>query len=69
VRRRIREVIRDLTDPRRATDQARDEIERLHVEHAALKVRLAKIEALTAPEKRARVPPKPRGRKVKRAKA
>jgi aminopeptidase N len=69
VRRRIREVIRDLTDPRRAADQARDEIERLHVEYAALKVRLAKIEALTAPEKRPRMPPKPRRRKVKRAKA
>jgi aminopeptidase N len=47
-RRRIREVLRDLTEPRRAADQARDEIERLQAEHAALKVRLAKIEALGA---------------------
>jgi aminopeptidase N len=48
VRRRLREVIRDLAEPRRDADQARDDIEKLQAEHAALKLRLAKIEALHA---------------------
>ncbi len=45
VRRRIREVTRDLTEPRRAADQLREEIERLQVEHSGLKARLARLEA------------------------
>jgi|HubBroStandDraft_1064217.scaffolds.fasta_scaffold07179_2 aminopeptidase N len=55
VRRRVREVMRDLTEPRRANDPARDEIERLQGEHAALKVRLAKIETLVS----GKAPPAP----------
>jgi aminopeptidase N len=47
VRRRIREVLRDLTEPRRAGDPLRDELEKLKAEHAELKLRLAKIEART----------------------
>jgi aminopeptidase N len=44
VRRRIREVIRDLTEPRRASDPLREEVEKLQAEHADLKMRLSKIE-------------------------
>jgi aminopeptidase N len=45
VRRRIREVIRDLAEPRRASDHLRDEVEKLRAEQADLKTRLAKLEA------------------------
>jgi aminopeptidase N len=45
VRRRIREVLRDLAEPRRATEAVREELEKLQGEHADLKVRLAKVEA------------------------
>jgi aminopeptidase N len=45
VRRRIREVMRDLAEPRRAADQLREEFEKLQGEHAELKLRMAKIEA------------------------
>jgi aminopeptidase N len=59
VRRRVREVMRDLTEPRRASDPARDEIERLQVEQAALKVRLAKLETIVS----GNAPPVPPRRK------
>jgi aminopeptidase N len=45
VRRRIREVLRDLAEPRRAADQLREELDKLQAEHGELKTRLAKIEA------------------------
>jgi aminopeptidase N len=45
VRRRIREVMRDLGEPRRAADQLREELEKLQSEHQELKTRLAKLEA------------------------
>jgi aminopeptidase N len=45
VRRRIREVMRDLGEPRRASDQLREELDKLQTEHAELKARLAKLEA------------------------
>jgi aminopeptidase N len=45
VRRRIREVLRDLAEPKRAADALRDEIEKLHNEHGEMKTRLAKLEA------------------------
>jgi aminopeptidase N len=45
VRRRIREVMRDLGEPRRAAEQVREELEKLQSEHADLKTRLAKLEA------------------------
>jgi aminopeptidase N len=45
VRRRIREVMRDLAEPKRATEQLRDELEKLQSEHLELKTRLAKLEA------------------------
>jgi aminopeptidase N len=44
VRRRIREILRDLSEPRRAADALRDDLEKLQTEHADLKVRLAKLE-------------------------
>jgi aminopeptidase N len=45
VRRRIREVLRDLAEPRRAAEAVREELEKLQGDHADLKVRLAKVEA------------------------
>jgi aminopeptidase N len=45
VRRRIREALRDLTEPRRATEPLRDDLEKMKAEHGELKARLAKLEA------------------------
>jgi aminopeptidase N len=45
VRRRIREVLRDLAEPKRATDQIRDELEKLQGDHSELRARMAKLEA------------------------
>ena len=45
VRRRIREVVRDIGEPRRAADQLREELDKLQGEHLDLKSRLAKLEA------------------------
>jgi aminopeptidase N len=45
VRRRIREVVRDLGEPKRAADSLREELEKLQSEHLDLKARLAKLEA------------------------
>ena len=45
VRRRIREVLRDLGEPKRAADTLREELDKLQGEHAELKTRLAKLEA------------------------
>ena len=45
VRRRIREVLRDLAEPKRAADQLREELDKLLSQHAELLARLAKIEA------------------------
>jgi aminopeptidase N len=59
VRRRIREVLRDLTEPRRGADQVREELDKLQVEHAELKSRLAKIEARITAEPAKAPPPSP----------
>jgi aminopeptidase N len=45
VKRRIRETLRDLAEPKRPTEALRDEIDRLQTEHAELKSRLSKLEA------------------------
>jgi aminopeptidase N len=45
VRRRIREVLRELAEPKRVNEQLRDELERLEGDHAELRSRLAKLEA------------------------
>jgi aminopeptidase N len=45
VRRRIREVLRELGDSKRATDAVRDELEKLQDSHVELKTRLVKLEA------------------------
>lgn len=45
VRRRIREAMRDLTEPKRGVDQMREELEKLQTEHSDLKARLAQVEA------------------------
>jgi aminopeptidase N len=76
VRRRIREVIRDLAEPKRAIEPLRDDLERLQSEHGELKARLAKLEAhfgeATAPRPKGRErvargkvkSKKPKGRKA-----
>jgi aminopeptidase N len=45
VRRRIREVVRDLGEPKRPADALREDLDRLQGEHQELKTRLAKLEA------------------------
>jgi aminopeptidase N len=52
VRRRIREVLRDLGGAgKRESDRLKDELESLRSEHSELKSRLGKLEALIAPPK------------------
>jgi aminopeptidase N len=51
VRRRIREVLRDLTEPKRATEPLREELEKLLGEHGELKARMAKLEARLSEQK------------------
>jgi aminopeptidase N len=61
VRRRIREVLRDLGGAgKRESDRLRDELEALRGEHAELKARVGKIEAIVSPPPKAQ---KARGRK------
>jgi aminopeptidase N len=45
VRRRIRETLRDLAEPKRGVEPLREELEKLQGEHNELKARLAKLEA------------------------
>jgi aminopeptidase N len=45
VRRRIREVMRDIAEPKRVADGLREELDKLQAEHVDLKGRLAKLEA------------------------
>jgi aminopeptidase N len=45
VRRRIRETLRDLAEPKRATEGLREELEKLQSEHAEVRLRLTKLEA------------------------
>jgi len=68
VRRRVREVLRDLAEPRHAADPQRDDIEKLQAEHATMKLRLSKIEALSA-QKRPKSASARRAGKPKRGKA
>ncbi|MDP9149976.1 MAG: HEAT repeat domain-containing protein [Myxococcota bacterium] len=63
VRRRIREVTRDLAEPRRGLDVWREEIERLQNDHADLKARLAKLEARASENPMAGAPPQANGNK------
>jgi aminopeptidase N len=68
VRRRIREVVRDLGEPRRAADQLRDDLEKLQTEHHELKARLAKIEARFGEEGAEKAPKKPPAKSNERTK-
>jgi aminopeptidase N len=53
VRRRIREALRDLGgESKRATEQLREELEKLRTDQAELKARLSKIEARSAAAKK-----------------
>jgi aminopeptidase N len=45
VRRRIREVVRDLGSEKKIGDQLKEDVEKLGAEHAELRARLAKLEA------------------------
>jgi len=72
VRRRIREVVRDLGEPKRAADALRDDLEKLQGEHQELKSRLTKLEARLdgpppASRGKARPAPHSRPKKGKRA--
>ncbi|MBX3189287.1 MAG: HEAT repeat domain-containing protein [Labilithrix sp.] len=49
VRRRIREVVRDLGSERKQTDQLKDDVEKLQTEQLELKARLSKLEASGKP--------------------
>jgi aminopeptidase N len=70
VRRRIREVVRDLAEPKRAIEPLREELEKLQSEHGELKARLAKLEAHLddAPGGKRRVAGKPKKRRQKKRK-
>ena len=52
VRRRIREVVRDLGGERKQTEQLKEDVEKLQTEHQELKTRLSRVEA----EREARKP-------------
>ncbi len=67
VRRRIREALRDLSEPRRGIDAWRDELERVLSEQTELKARLAKLEARVSDGGTTAAPPSVRAR-AKRAK-
>jgi len=45
VRRRIREVVRDLGEPKRPADALREELDKLQTDHQELKARLSRLEA------------------------
>ena len=49
VRRRIREVVRDLGGEKKQTDQLKEDVEKLQTEHLELKARLSRVEARVAP--------------------
>ena len=49
VRRRIREVVRDLGGEKKQTDQLKEDVEKLQNEHQELRARLSRIEARVAP--------------------
>lgn len=53
VRRRIREAMRDLAEPKRGVDQMREELDKLQNEHSDLKARLAQVEARVVAERAA----------------
>ncbi|HSO34488.1 MAG TPA: M1 family aminopeptidase [Labilithrix sp.] len=69
VRRRIREVVRDLGGEKKQTDQLKEDVERLQTEHLELKARLSRIEAGVAPKKEAAPPEKGTTRRPKVAAA
>ena len=61
VRRRIKEVVRDLGGERKQTEQLKDDVEKLRTEHLDLKTRLSRMEARLkdpASAKKVSAPPK-----------
>jgi aminopeptidase N len=62
VRRRIRETLRDLTEPRRAPDAIREELEKLQGEHSDLKARLVTLEARLGGSSESKRPAKTRSK-------
>ncbi|MFO0756531.1 MAG: M1 family aminopeptidase [Byssovorax sp.] len=69
VRRRIREVLRDLGGAgKRETDRLKDELEALRTEHSELKARLGKLEALVSPPEEKSEKSTKAGAKVSKAK-
>jgi aminopeptidase N len=69
VKRRLRETLRDLGgESKKATDQMKDELEKLQTEHAALKARVAQLEARAAATKPEEPKPKAKPARTKRRK-
>jgi len=69
VRRRIREVVRDIGEPKKMADGLRDELDRLQGEHLELKARLAKLEAKLDAGSRAAADANKKMKKLKKPKA
>jgi aminopeptidase N len=63
VRRRIREVVRDLGGEKKQTDQLKEDVEKLQGEHLELKARLSRVEARVAPNEGPHAPRSPSARK------
>ena len=58
VRRRLKEVLRDLGTDKKREEQMKDDIEKLQYDHSDLKARVAKIEAKSRVEKKKKKSPK-----------
>ncbi len=68
VRRRIREVVRDLGGERKQTEQLKEDVERLQTEQLELKARLSRIEAASKAKALAGAGPAPAGSRAAPAK-
>ena len=64
VRRRIREVVRDLGGERKQTDQLKEDVEKLQTEHLDLRSRLSRLEARLKESTSAAIPAATRSKKA-----
>jgi aminopeptidase N len=63
VRRRIREVVRDLGGERKQTEQLKEDVEKLQSEHLDLRSRLSRLEARAKESASAAIPPQAKAKK------